>query len=66
VHYGFNLAVNMAFGFLCLGNGSYSFNTSNLSIAALLISVYPVFPNLPQNNKQHLQALRNFYVFAIE
>lgn len=44
----------MAIGFLCLGNGSYSFSQSNLSIAALLISIYPNFPNLPNNNKYHL------------
>jgi anaphase-promoting complex subunit 1 len=65
-HYGFNMAVNMAIGFLCLGYGNYSFNRSDMSIAALLISIYPYFPNSPSDNKWHLQALRHFYVLAVE
>jgi len=45
---------------------SYSFNNSDLSVAALLISIYPHFPNSPNDNKYHLQPLRHFYVLAIE
>lgn len=60
------MAVNMAIGFLCLGYGNYSFNRSDMSIAALLISIYPYFPNGPSDNKWHLQALRHFYVLAVE
>lgn len=56
----------MAIGFICLGYGNYSFNRSDLAIASLLISVYPLFPNSPSDNKWHLQALRHFYVLAVE
>ena len=65
-HYGFSMAINMAFGFLFLGYGNYTFNRSDMSIAALLISVFPQFPNSPSDNRWHLQALRHFYVLAME
>ena len=60
------MAINMAIGFICLGHGrfclsykinfknSYSFNSNDMSIAALLISIYPHFPNSPNDNKYHL------------
>ena len=64
-HYGFNMAINMAIGFLFLGYGNYTFNRSNMSIASLLISIYPQFPNSPTDNKYHLQALRHFYVLGL-
>ena len=60
------MAVHMAIGFLCMAKGNYSFNRSDLSIATLLISIYPHFPNHPNDNKCHLQALRHFYVIALE
>jgi len=65
-HYGFSLAVNIAIGYIFLGYGNYTFNTSDMSIAALLISVYPQFPSTPGENRWHLQALRHFYVLAME
>lgn len=65
-HYGFNMAINMALGFICLGYGNYSFSRTNMSIASLLIAIYPIFPCTPSDNKWHLQALRHFYVLAIE
>jgi anaphase-promoting complex subunit 1 len=37
-----------------------------MSIASLLISIFPQFPNSPSDNKWHLQALRHFYVLAME
>lgn len=64
-HYGFSMAVNMAIGFLFLGYGNYTFNTHDMSIAALLISIYPQFSNTPGDNRWHLQALRHFYVLAM-
>jgi anaphase-promoting complex subunit 1 len=66
MHYGFNMAIHMSLGFLFLGSGAYTFSRNNLSIAALLCSLYPVFPNTPNDNRYHLQALRHFYVLAIE
>lgn len=66
MHYGFNMAIHMSIGFLFLGSGKYTFSTSNLSIAALLMALYPKFPDSASDNKYHLQALRHFYVLAIE
>lgn len=66
MHYGFNMAINMALGFLFLGNGSFTFKNDNLSLASLLCSLYPVLPSSPNDNRHHLQALRHFYVLAIE
>lgn len=65
-HYGFSMALNMALGFIFLGYGNYTFNRQDMSVAALLISVFPQFPNSPTDNKWHLQALRHFYVLAME
>mmetsp|Transcript_5336 Transcript_5336/g.6355 ORF Transcript_5336/g.6355 Transcript_5336/m.6355 type:complete len:199 (+) Transcript_5336:2819-3415(+) len=66
MHYGFTMAIHMSIGFLFLGSGKYTFSTSNLSIASLLIALYPRFPDSPHDNRYHLQALRHFYVLAIE
>lgn len=65
-HYGFSMAINMAIGFVFLGFGNFTFNREDMSIAALLISIFPQFPNSPSDNKWHLQALRHFYVLAME
>mmetsp|Transcript_42600 Transcript_42600/g.40866 ORF Transcript_42600/g.40866 Transcript_42600/m.40866 type:complete len:242 (+) Transcript_42600:1572-2297(+) len=65
-YYGFNMAINMSMGFLFLGSGAYTFSRSDLSIAALICALYPVFPSSPSDNRYHLQALRHFYVLAIE
>lgn len=64
-HYGYNMAIHMALGFLLLGNGKHSFKTDNLSIAMLLCAVYPKFPASASDNRYHLQALRHFYTFAV-
>lgn len=66
MHYGYNMAVNMAIGFLFLGSGAYTFSRSEKAIAALLISTYPILPSSASDNRFHLQALRHFYVLAIE
>ncbi len=65
-HYGFNLAIHLAAGLLCLGMGKYSLQNSDQAIAALLVTVYPVFPSHPGDNAYHLQALRHFYVLAVK
>lgn len=54
LQYGFNMAIHMAIGFLSLGRGAYTFGREDLHIAALLISIYPQFPNNPDDNKYHL------------
>ena len=66
MHYGYNMAINMAIGFLFLGSGAYTFSRSQQAIAALLCATYPVLPNSASDNRHHLQALRHFYVMAIE
>ena len=66
MHYGYNLAINMAIGFLFLGSGAYTFSRSERAIAALVIATYPILPSSPSDNRYHLQALRHFYVLAIE
>lgn len=65
-HYGFNMAIHMAIGFLGLGSGGYTFGKSEMDIASLLISVYPHFPLDVNDNQYHLQALRHLYVLAVK
>jgi anaphase-promoting complex subunit 1 len=66
MHYGFNQAINLSAGFLFLGSGAYTFSGSDMAVASLLCALYPVFPSTPSDNRYHLQALRHFYVLAIE
>lgn len=56
--YGSYMSLAMAIGFLFLGGGCFSFGHSKEAVAYLLISIYPRFPNAPQDNHYHLQALR--------
>ena len=64
--FGYHQAAHTAIGILFLGQGRYSFSTSNLSIAALLCAFYPIFPKDVLDNRAHLQAFRHFWVFAAE
>lgn len=64
--YGFEMAVQIAIGFVFLGNGAYTFGSDSFQIACLLMSVYPVFPVDFNDNRFHLQALRHFYVLATQ
>lgn len=64
--YGSHLAAHLAIGALFLGSGTFTFGTSNLAIAALLVAFYPIFPSSVQDNQSHLQAFRHFWVFAAE
>lgn len=65
-HYGFNMAVHMAIGFLGLGSGGYTFGRSEIDLASILISIYPHFPIEMNDNQYHLQALRHLYVLAVK
>ncbi|PPD81551.1 hypothetical protein GOBAR_DD21537 [Gossypium barbadense] len=65
-NYGIQMAVSLAIGFLFLGGGTRTFSTSNSSIAALLITLYPRLPTGPNDNRCHLQAFRHLYVLATE
>ena len=64
--YGSHLAAHLAIGALFLGGGTFTFGTSNISIASLLVAFYPIFPSSVQDNKSHLQAFRHFWVMAAE
>ncbi|RYP39610.1 hypothetical protein DL768_010699 [Monosporascus sp. mg162] len=64
--YGSHMAAHMAIGVLSLGCGTQTFNTSNLSIASLLVAFYPIFPDSVQDNRSHLQAFRHFWVLATD
>ncbi|KAL3521232.1 hypothetical protein ACH5RR_019381, partial [Cinchona calisaya] len=65
-NYGTQMAVSLGMGFLFLGGGMRTFSTSNSSIAALLITLYPRLPAGPNDNRCHLQAFRHLYVLATE
>ncbi|KAI9743249.1 MAG: Anaphase-promoting complex subunit 1 [Claussenomyces sp. TS43310] len=64
--YGSHLSAHLAIGALFLGGGTYTFGTSNLAIAALIVAFYPLFPSSILDNRSHLQAFRHFWVLAAE
>lgn len=64
--YGSHLAAHQGVGLLFLGGGTHTLCTSNLAVASLLCSFYPLFPSDVQDNKAHLQAFRHFWVLATE
>jgi anaphase-promoting complex subunit 1 len=64
--YGSHMAAHMALGALFFGAGCYTFGTSNLAIASLVVAFYPVFPMDVTDNKAHLQAFRHFWALAAE
>ncbi|RMZ89809.1 hypothetical protein DV736_g2971, partial [Chaetothyriales sp. CBS 134916] len=64
--FGSHMAAHMALGALFLGGGTMTFGTSDLAVAALCISLYPMWPNDVLDNKGHLQALRHLWVLAVE
>lgn len=66
VTYGSHIAIHMALGFLFLGAGRYTLARTPEAIAALVISLFPKFPNHSSDNRYHLQAFRHLYVLAIE
>lgn len=64
--FGSHLATHIAIGVLFLGGGTFTFGTSNLAVASLLLSFYPLHPNSILDNRSHLQAFRHFWVLAAE
>ncbi|KAI1004277.1 Negative regulator of mitosis [Podosphaera aphanis] len=66
IPYGSHFVAHIAIGALFLGGGTFTFGTSNLAIAALLIAFYPIFPSTVHDNKAHLQAFRHFWALAAE
>ncbi|CAI7924626.1 unnamed protein product, partial [Closterium sp. NIES-54] len=64
--YGSHMAVSMAIGFLGLSACQATFSTSPPAVAALLLALFPHFPSSPSDHRCHLQALRHFWVLAVE
>ncbi|PWY67540.1 20S cyclosome subunit [Aspergillus heteromorphus CBS 117.55] len=64
--YGSHMAAHMAMGLLFLAGGSHTLGTSDLAIASLICSLYPIFPMTVLDNKCHLQAFRHLWVLAAE
>ncbi|CAI5466799.1 unnamed protein product [Closterium sp. Yama58-4] len=64
--YGSHMAVSMAIGFLALSACQATFSTSPPAVAALLLALFPHFPSSPSDHRCHLQALRHFWVLAVE
>ncbi|VVT58280.1 uncharacterized protein SAPINGB_P006127 [Magnusiomyces paraingens] len=61
---GVNIATHLALGILFLGGGQFRFGNDNFALAALFISVYPVFPRVLVDNTSYLQPLRYFWALA--
>lgn len=66
ITFGLHQATHTAIGILFLGQGRYSFTTSNLSIASLMCAFYPIFAQDVLDNRAHLQAFRHLWTFATE
>ncbi|KAF2214421.1 hypothetical protein CERZMDRAFT_37892 [Cercospora zeae-maydis SCOH1-5] len=64
--YGSHMAAHIAIGILFLAGGTYTFGTSDLAIAALMISLHPIWPVEVNDNRVHLQAFRHLWVLAAE
>lgn len=64
--YGSHMATHLAIGALFLGGGTYTFATSNLAIASLVMAFYPLFPSDVLDNAVHLQAFRHLWVIAAQ
>ena len=66
IPYGSHLASHMAIGILFLAGGTFTFGTSDLAIAALMIAFHPIWPTEVNDNRVHLQAFRHLWVLAAE
>lgn len=64
--FGNYMASTMSIGILFLGGGRFTLSTTDASVAAMLIALYPRFPLNALDNRAHLQAYRHFWVLAIE
>lgn len=66
ITYGSHLAVHMSLGLLFLGQGKQTLGNSDAAVAALFLSLYPIFPSTSLENRFHLQAYRHLWVLAVE
>lgn len=66
LNYGAHCAVSMSLGFLFMGAGTLTFDTSPQAVAALVISLFPRMPASTMDHRCHLQAFRHLYVLAAQ
>ncbi|KAJ3316082.1 Anaphase-promoting complex subunit 1 [Boothiomyces sp. JEL0838] len=66
VTFGAHMALHLSLGLLFLGQGTITLGNSNLAVASLFCSLFPIYPSSATDNRYHLQALRHLWVFAIE
>lgn len=64
VTFGSHMATGMSLGLLFLGGGAATLGTDNYCMAALLTSLYPIFPSGATDQLYHLTPLRHFWVLA--
>ncbi|KAL3090662.1 hypothetical protein niasHT_023507 [Heterodera trifolii] len=60
-----HVSTNMALGLLYLGHGRLCFSDSNLAIASLVISLFPLFPHSITDNRFYFQSVRFLWVLAV-
>nr|CAD2173379.1 unnamed protein product [Meloidogyne enterolobii] len=61
-----HVSTNMALGLLYFGYGRYRLSDSNLSIAALVLSLFPLFPHSITDNRFYFQPLRFLWILAAQ
>ncbi|KAI9331407.1 hypothetical protein DFJ73DRAFT_857094 [Zopfochytrium polystomum] len=66
VVYGNHMASHLALGLTFLGAGTLTLGNSNKAIVGLVCALYPKFPLTAADNNCHLQAMRHFWVLAVE
>ncbi|KAF7198220.1 Negative regulator of mitosis [Pseudocercospora fuligena] len=64
--YGSHFSSHLAIGVLFLGGGTFTLTTSDLALAAMMVSFYPIFPIDVHDNRVHLQAFRHLWTLAAE
>ncbi|KAI6197213.1 hypothetical protein M3Y94_01197800 [Aphelenchoides besseyi] len=57
---------NMALGLLFLGRGRYGLGRSNMSLAALFISFFPIYGHSISDNRCYFQGFRFLWTIAVE
>ncbi|KAJ3276875.1 Anaphase-promoting complex subunit 1 [Terramyces sp. JEL0728] len=65
-NYGTHMACHLSLGMLFMGQGTVTLGNSDLAVASLFCSLFPIFPTSAADNRYHLQALRHLWVFSIE
>ncbi|KAG6853861.1 hypothetical protein C0991_000622 [Blastosporella zonata] len=64
--YGVHVATHMSIGLLFLGGGRFTLGTSDAAIACMVAAFFPRTHFVSSDNKCYLQALRHFWVLAVE